>query len=222
VILVAVLAGLASWLVQRPDGRAWLADRPAREHRLQGRRWRPGRSERRAREAALLGTCELLAADLRAGLTPEGALARAAEDWTALLPVAAVAELGGDVPGALRAAAGQPGLGDLSLVAAVWQVCLRSGGGLAPGLDRVAARLRQARTTRGVVDSELASARSTARLLAVLPVLALLMGSGLGGDPARFLLATPGGWACLATGVLLEALGVWWIDRIAAAVAEGR
>jgi tight adherence protein B len=175
---------------------------------------------RRTDEGSLLGACELIAADLRAGLTPEAALVRAAADWQPLRAVAAAAELGADVPGALRALAFESGLRDLVLVAASWQVSQRSGSALAAGMTRVATRLRQARAQRRVVDSELASARATARLLAGLPLLALAMGGGVGGDPLRFLLATHWGLGCLTAGLAMNLAGLWWIDRIADSVAD--
>jgi len=49
-------------------------------------------------------------------------------------------------------------------------------------------------------------------------VVALVMGSGIGGEPWQFLLATPAGLTCLACGLVLMFIGLTWIDRIASAV----
>ncbi len=182
------------------------------------------RRERRLRQetaARVLEACADLRAELLAGRTPGEALRRAAQAWPALGPVAETDRLGGDVPAALRAVAGTPGAADLHHLAAAWHVAHRSGSGLAGTLGRVAQDLVAQRSLRRVVEGELASARATARLVAALPVVALLMGSGAGGDPVAFLLDTPAGLACLAGGLTLVLLGLGWIEAVAAGVERG-
>lgn len=178
---------------------------------------------RRRREAVttrgrVLEACEELRAELVAGRTTGHALARAAAAWAPLGPVAETDRLGGDVPAALRVAARRPGAEDLVPVAAAWHVAHRTGSGLADALGRVAEDLTAQRSLRRVVEGELASARATARLVAGLPLLSLLMGTGAGGDPWGFLLDSPAGLACLALGAALGGLGLAWIEAIAAGV----
>jgi tight adherence protein B len=183
-----------------------------------------GRSlwRRRAETAAaeqtarrMLEACDLVAGELAAGRTGEAALAEAADAWPALRPVADASRLGGDVPEALRSLARTPGADGLRLLAGAWMVSHRTGAGLAVSTRRVADAVRLDQATRRVVRGELASARATARLVAVLPVVALLMGSGAGADPWTFLLGTPLGLACLASGLAIGFAGLWWIELIA-------
>jgi tight adherence protein B len=212
--LVGVAAGAAepSALAVVLAGTAWGG------HRL----WRQRALARGVAETQewVLECCDLLACELAAGQAPDSALARAAESWTALSPVWQSHAYGGDVPSALRRAGAEPGAEGLTLVAAAWHVSHRTGHGLADALARVAQALRETRATDRVVRGELASARATARLVAALPLLALLIGSGSGGDPLGFLLGTPGGIACLAGGLALGLAGLAWIERIAAGIGR--
>ncbi len=185
--------------------------------------WRR-RRRRRAAEAVsaqVLETCELIAGELAAGRPPGDCLDRAAVAWPPLAIVAEAFRVGADVPASFRAlAATLDGARDLRIVAAAWQVAHRTGEGLGAAVDRIAESLRAAAATRRVVTGELASARATARLVAGLPILALAMGSGAGGDPWGFLLGTPAGLACLAAGLAFGFAGLWWIEAIAHAAED--
>ena len=134
--------------------------------------------------------CEVLAAELASGQPPGVALDHAAETWPPLAATSEAFRVGADVPAAFRQLAARPGAADLRLVAAAWQVAHRTGQGLAVAVTRVAAGVRAAEESRRVVRGELASARTTARLIAALPFLSLTVGSGSGSHPWRFLLDT--------------------------------
>ncbi|WP_345053361.1 type II secretion system F family protein [Streptomyces rameus] len=182
---------------------------------------RRARCDRERRADAVIALCGVLAGEVRAGRQPGAALLRAARDCggfggesggfgDAQAAVVAAARFGGDVPGALAAAARQPGAEGLLGLAACWQVAVDQGAGLAAGLDRLEGALRAERDQRGDLRAQLAGARATAVLLAALPALGLLLGAAMGADPLRVLLHSAAGLGCLAAGAVFEGAGVWW------------
>jgi tight adherence protein B len=152
-----------------------------------------GARDRRHRDAALVEWVGALAADLRAGRQPAELLAGQKE------------------PARRRSAA----------VAAVWTVSERSGAPAADVLDRVEQDLRATERLRREVTAQLAGARSTAALLAVLPLLGIGLGAAMGARPLHVLFGTGWGQVALLVGAGLDALGLMWTARIVAA-AGGR
>ncbi|MEU6057029.1 type II secretion system F family protein [Streptomyces sp. NPDC047097] len=187
---------------------------------LVGRRLRArARARMRDRRAdAVVALCGAIAGELRAGAQPAAALRWAARATEALGPdeaaVLAAARFGGDVPETLRQAARREGADGLAGLAACWQVAVDGGAGLAGGLDRLEAALREHRDQRERLRAQLAGAWATATLLALLPVAGLAMGCALGADPLEVLLHTPAGLGCLVLGGLLEAAGLCWAARL--------
>jgi tight adherence protein B len=166
--------------------------------------------------ADTIAALDLLAAELRAGILPGTAVAALADDVPFLRPAAAAAIHGGDVVAALRAASGEPGAGALADLAGAWHVAERAGAPLAAVLDRVASAARDDAEVEREVTAEAAPARATGRLMAVLPVLGLGLGAGMGADPVHVLTGTVVGASCLAAGATLAGAGVVWVDRIVA------
>ena len=90
-----------------------------------------------------------------------------------------------------------------------------TGSGLAGAIRQAADAIRADRRTARLVAAELASAHATARMLAVLPLGVLLLGTGIGGDPVGFLTGSTAGLVCLAVGLALSYAGLLWLERIA-------
>lgn len=177
------------------------------------RRRRADLGRRRTFEA-----CDALVAELRAGQPPTLALHHAAEVHPGLRAAARAGVLGGDVPAALRQASDEPGCAGLATAAAAWRVAEGSGSGLAASLEQVSVGLRADDEVHVEVSASLAPARATARLLAVLPVFGLMLGTGLGGHPVGLLLSTTAGNALLLAGVGLAVAGTVWVERLAGQV----
>lgn len=178
------------------------------------------RSRQRRRNAAasrrsqVIEACDVLAADLSAGRPPRDALEGAALICADLQIAAAAAKLGGEVAGALDLAAESPGAEGLRALGASWRVADESGAAFATIVQRLADSLRADETLRRHVAANLAGTRSTARLLAGLPLFGTALGYAIGANPIAFLTGTPLGWLCLTLGLALATLGLLWTDRL--------
>jgi tight adherence protein B len=164
------------------------------------------------RVAQLASAVELLVAELRAGSLPAAALGAAAQagtmDSSALRAAAELLE-GGDSPGpALRH---DPLLRPLAVA---WDVAERAGASPADVLARAADDLAAALVQRRAVDLALAGPRSSAALLAGLPVLGMWLGAAMGASPVHFLTGTPIGKVVCCLGVMLDVLGALWTQRL--------
>jgi tight adherence protein B len=197
------------------DALAWL--------RRTARAWGRRRRETARHQAAVIDLCDGVAVELAAGRPPDVALVNAAEVLDAVPGLEAVIEAarsGDDVPSALIRASTTPGCDGLRLLAGCWRIGVDRGGMLASVLEGLSEALRDRQSHREEITLQLAGPRATARLLAVLPALGLGMAAALGARPLSFLFATLPGVLCLTLGVGLDALGLWWTSRLAAAAEQ--
>ncbi|WP_255362447.1 type II secretion system F family protein [Blastococcus aurantiacus] len=102
----------------------------------------------------------------------------------------------------------------LTRIAAATRLSTRTGCSLAAVATAVEDDLRARARHRAELRSATAGPRASAAVLAGLPLLGLLMGSGVGADPWRVLTTTGAGQALLVGGVALEAAGLVWSHRL--------
>ena len=196
-------------------------------------RWRfvarlPVRSRpERAGPGEGLALVEALVAELATGCSLPTALGRtvsAVDDGplrARLEQAASIVTLGGAPSAALAWATEGIGGRRLRPVAAACQVAETAGIPVAGVLEGVAATLRGELRARRQVAVALAGPRATARLLALLPLVGVALGTALGGDPLGVLLAGPAGWSFVVLGVALDVLGLRWTARLARSVEGG-
>ncbi|MBV9592371.1 MAG: hypothetical protein JO147_01035 [Actinobacteria bacterium] len=148
-------------------------------------------SRRRRQTVAFV---DLLAVELDAGTPAEAA-------WNAA--VAAI-DPGG------RALRG-PGLENVQDVRALWLAATGIGAPTAALVRSLRDDLSARESTRRAVAAALAGPRSSAALLAMLPVVGLGLGSAMGARPSAVLLGSATGRWLLCLGVTLDALGLAWM-----------
>jgi tight adherence protein B len=216
-LAAALMVGGGTWVV--PAGVLVASGLVWRRRRSAARELRVHQLQDREDVQAL----RALAAELRSGLPPPDALRTTAGGGSLgglrkrMLAAAVADKLGGDPAQALGEGA-EPGSA-AGGVAAAWAVCQVTGASLAGPVTRIADAAASALVLAREADAALASARSSARLLAVLPVAGVAIGSLSGTGALRVLVATAPGQLCLLAGVALEFAGLAWLDRLAGAAA---
>lgn len=224
ILVVVMLAGLALWGALADAALGLLVIVGAGVGLVRAERTRASR--RRAREQAAQRTEEyvlMLSVELSAGRAPAEALAAATPVGPQQVAQAAGSyALGGDPVPALRAAAARPGCEALGQVAAAWQLAIATGAPLADVLRRTTQAVRDDLATDREVAEQLAPVRATGRVLAGLPLMGVVVGSGLGVNVPALLLLTAWGQASLVAALALVACGLWVIDRISEHTGSAR
>jgi tight adherence protein B len=214
VAVVAVIAGLVA-----PIGAVVAATIVGATVLL--RRSQSGARQRRGAEStALQSALDVLVGELRVGAHPVAAFDIAAAEIAgpvadSLRAVSARARLGADVGEGLRCVARESSVpAHWERLAVCWQ--LAETYGLAIGtLMHTAQRdivERERFSTRA--EAGMAGARTTAAVLAGLPVLGIGLGQLIGADPLTFLFSGGAGGWLLVIGVALACAGLLWTDRI--------
>jgi tight adherence protein B len=190
------------------------------------RRRRDNRVKRRAAEsAALQGALDVLVGELRVGAHPVAAFGVAAAEVDgpvaeSLRAVAARARLGADVAAGLHSVADTSSMpAHWERLAVCWQLAQEHGLSIATLMqtaqrDIVARERFSAKVTAGMTG-----ARTTAAVLAGLPLLGVGLGELIGARPLTFLLSNGAGGWLLVAGVTLACGGLLWSDRITAQVS---
>lgn len=120
----------------------------------------------------------------------------------------------------LIATSRQPGMAGLVPLAHAWHLAATTGAPLAPAAKSVAEGTARRARLEATLDSELAAARASGRIMGLLPLVGLLMGHVVGAHPMVFLTTTWLGRACLLGSTLLACVGVLWSESLADRVAK--
>jgi tight adherence protein B len=182
-----------------------------------------GDPDERAIDAALPLALEGTARGLRAGASLRDALAHAAvtvpEPVRAeLSAIARDAERGGSLTEALDRWAAHRRQRGVRLAVAALALVAETGGAPARTLDAVAATLRERSSVEREVRALATQARASAGVVAVAPLVFVAMMAMVDPSTGTFLLGTPPGLMCLATGLVLDGAGGLWMRQITRSV----
>lgn len=178
------------------------------------------RCARAAEAAALQSALDVLVGEMRVGAHPVVAFDVAAREVDGavadgLRAVAARARLGADVAGGLRGFADTSRMPEhWERLALFWQLAQTHGLSIATLMHAAHRDIVERERFSARVDAGMAGARTTALVLAALPVLGIGLGQLIGADPLGFLLSGGAGGWLLVAGVTLACCGLLWSDRI--------
>lgn len=176
-------------------------------------------TRQRRYQAGLAVALEETARSLRSGRS----LRDAFRDAAAVAPAPARDELAGIVA---RLDAGVPWAEGMAwwraqatdpvvpLAAGALALAADAGGPRARVVDQVAATLRERLTLEAELRAQAAQARLSAVVLVVAPLVFAVLSASIDPRVLGFLVATPVGALCLASGLLLDVAGGWWMLRL--------
>ena len=107
---------------------------------------------------------------------------------------------------------------DASIVRAVLRLGDSTGGSMAPSLDRAAATIRERTALRGEIRALTSQSRASAMVIALSPVGFLALVAATDPKTSHVLFSTSVGRACLAAGLFLDGLGLFWMSRLTSGV----
>jgi tight adherence protein B len=188
-------------------------------------------ADRRRRTALLdiLAGLRMLTRELRAGAEPAAAAQNAGstakgDGAVVLLALAELARADGRSALAQRpdedritdslAAGAPPAVQVSARLRSGWLLTSRHGVAFAPLIDAFAADLSEQIAADSARSGEVAGPRMSGYVMALLPVLGLALGAGMGADPVHVLLASSVGKILLLIGTSLTCVGLLWSDRI--------
>ncbi|SDN33409.1 type II secretion system F family protein [Allokutzneria albata] len=176
---------------------------------------------RRAAARDLAAALELIVGELRSGAHPASAVENVAVDSDpetekVLRSIACTARLGGDVRAAIDRFAEADRLRGpvLRQFGEAWSTAENHGVPLAELVEALHRDLSQRVRFESQVDSRMAGPRSTAAVLAGLPIVGLLLGEAMGAAPFAVLVGTGFGQGLLIAGSVLMCAGVAWSTRL--------
>ena len=209
-------------------------------------RWRAARSP--SADRRLVAQLDDVAAALRAGASLGEAIAgRSSRTWDL---TAGSADADGDGDGLATLSSGGPGpttvvdviRADLRRGASLTEVCRRSsdaatgrsdrlvasalalasagGGQQARAVDAAADAVRELLSLDAEIAAQASQAKLSALVLVVTPVAFTLWSASTDRAVRGFLFGDPIGLACLATGLVLDVAGAWWMARLCRSVAQ--
>jgi tight adherence protein B len=178
-------------------------------------------------DAALPETLEAMARSLRSGSSLRVAITEVSASTPAplgegLAELADAAGRGRPLTAAIeRWSSTAPGDG-VPLAAAALGLAAELGGAAARSLDGVAGTLRDRNGVRREVRALSAQARASAVVISTAPIAFLAVVALADPSAIAFLVGSPVGMACLASGLGLDFAGAWWMRRIVARAGVDR
>lgn len=178
----------------------------------------------RAVDAALPELLDAVARSLRSGATLRTAVGEAAAATPGrlgvdLADVLAESDAGVPLAAALDRWPARCPTPGVRIASAALALSAEAGGASARAVDGVAATVRANQALAGEVRAQSSQAWLSALVIGFAPLAFTVAAAGTDGRTLDFLLGSPVGLACLAAGLLLDALALWWMRRLTAAAA---